>query len=340
MKDSKVVARELQFDGRTTALEEVALSPPRPGEVLIESEFSNVSIGTELATMRRARSRGERIRGLGYSLVGVIEEAGSEADYRPGQRVLAQAPHASAVVTDGSADWLTPVPPDLDPAQATLGTLGSVALHIVERARVNLGESAVVFGHGLVGALVAQLVRRAGAGRVIVVEPDEPKRKLAERLGADRAVGPEIEMIRETLAELGFDKGSDLAIEVAGHPSVFPAAFDVLRVGGRLVGTSTFPDGLSVQLYPVLISKEITVIGAHQPKCPVQPVAYHPFSQVENRQLALSMMVDGSLKVAELITHRIPWREAPALYGELEGNHDVLGLVLDWRGAADQRSEQ
>jgi threonine dehydrogenase-like Zn-dependent dehydrogenase len=82
------------------------------------------------------------------------------------------------------------------------------------------------------------------------------------------------------------------------------------------------------------------VIGAHQPKCPVQRVAYHPFSQVENRRLALSMMVDGSLKVAKLITHRIPWREAPALYGELEGNHDVLGLVLDWRGSAGERSEQ
>ena len=340
MKDTTVVAQELQFNGRSTVLERVALSPPEPGEVLIGAEFSNVSIGTEMATIRRARSQSKRVRGLGYSLVGVIEEAGAKADYSPGQRVLAQAPHASAVITDGSADWLTPVPTDLEPAQATLGTLGSVALHIVQRARVNPGESAVVFGHGLVGALVAQLVRRAGAGRVVVVEPAEPRRNAAERLGADRAVGPEIEVIRETLTELGYDEGADLAIEAAGHHSVFPAALDVLRVGGRLVGTSTFPDGLAVQLYPVLVTKEITVIGAHQPKCPVQPVAYYPFSQVRNRRLALSMMVDGSLKVAELITHCFSWREAPALYGELDERRDVLGLVLDWRDAAGEGSGQ
>lgn len=332
-----MVARRVQFDGRAVGIEDVALPEPRPGQVLIRSEFSNVSIGTELAIIRHARSRGEQAGGLGYSLVGVIEQAGCGAAYGPGQRVLAQAAHASAVVTDGSSDWLTPVPTELSPAHATLGTLGSVALHIVERAQVNLGESAVVFGHGLVGALVAQLVRRTGAGRVVVAEPDEAKRKLAEHLGVDRATMPNTEAIRDALARLGADKGADLAIEVAGHGSVFPAAFDVLRVGGRLVGSSTFPDGLSVELYPVIIDKEITVIGAHQPKCPLQRVSYYPFSQVENRRLALSMMVDGSLKVADLITHCVSWREAPTLYSALEGDHDVLGLVLDWRDAAVER---
>jgi 2-desacetyl-2-hydroxyethyl bacteriochlorophyllide A dehydrogenase len=339
MKDDQIVARELQFDGREMVLEEVVLRPPGPGEVRIRSEFSNVSIGTELATIRRARGQGERARGLGYSLVGVIEEAGPEAAYGPGQRVLAQAPHATAVVTDGSLDWLTPVPTELNPARATLGTLGSVALHIVERARVTLGESAVVFGQGLVGSLVTQLVRRAGAGTVIVAEPEAAKRELAEELGADRAVVPNSAAISEALAELGFDKGADLSIEVAGHPSVFPAAFEVLRVGGRLVGTSTFHEGLSVNLYPVLVTKEITVIGAHQPKCPLQRVPYYPFSQVENRRLALSMMVDGSLRVDDLITHCIGWREAPAFYGQLEGNRDALGLIIDWRGAAEKASE-
>lgn len=320
----------LEFDGNSMAPVSMELAPPVGSQVLIRTEFTNISIGTELATIRDARRRGKPAHGLGYSLVGVIEQAGPDAAYPPGTRVLTQDPHATAVLTDGSRTWLTPIPDNLDPIHATLGTLTSVALHIVERARVNIGECAVVFGYGLVGALTTQLVRRAGAGRVLVVEPDESKWELAMRLGADRVVGGETSAIMGALSEFGYEDGADLAIEVAGHPSVFPGALEALRIGGRLVCTSSFPNGLSVTLYPAIIAKELTLLGAHQPKCPVERVPYYPFSQLENRTAALSMMADGTLKVAEFITHRVPWQEAARLYAELERGMTALGIILDW----------
>lgn len=323
-------ARQLEFDGTAVRFREVDLPRPTGAEVLLKAEYSNVSVGTELSTIREARTRGSTERGLGYSLVGVVAEAGPEAEVAEGERVLAQAPHASAAITDGSRTWLTPVPASLGPAEATLGTLVSVALHIVERAGVHLGEVAVVFGHGVVGALVAQLVRRAGAKRVIVVDPVNAKRDLAVKLGADTAVEPEVTTIAKALSEHGGGRGADIVIEAAGHPSVFPAALEVLRTGGRLVCTSTFRDGLDVPLYPSVTAKELTVIGAHQPKCPLERVPYYPFSQVDNRHLGLQMMAEGALEVGELVTHRVPWYEAPALYAKLEHESTVLGAVLDW----------
>jgi len=332
-----VIARQLEFDGTAIRIREVDLAQPTGAEVLLQAEYSNVSVGTELSGIREARDRGKIERGLGYSLVGVVSDAGPEAEVAVGERVLAQAPHASAALTDGSYAWLTPVPPDLDPAEATLGTLASVALHIVERARVHLGEVAVVFGYGVVGALVAQLVCRAGADRVIVVDPVDAKRGLAMKLGAAAAVAPEVTIIAEALSEYGRGTGADLVIEAAGHPSVFPAALEVLRTGGRLVCTSTFRDGLKVPLYPSVIAKELTLIGAHQPKCPLERVPYYPHSQVENRHLGLRMIDEGALEVGELITHHSAWHEAPALYAKIEHDSTALGVVLDWTaGAAAQ----
>ena len=171
----------------------------------------------------------------------------------------------------------------------------------------------------------------AGAGFVVVVEPNEKKRQLALNLGAPRALGADPDALRQALAEAGAPDGADLAIEVAGHPSVFPSCLEILRIGGRLVCTSTFHGGLPVPLYPAIVEQELTIIGAHQPKCPPEPVPYYPYSQMQNRRLGLAMMAGGALKVAGLITHRTPWTEAPALYATLEkGNSAVLGAVLDW----------
>ncbi len=330
-----MIAQQVHFDGKTVGLRQVELGKPGAGEVLIRGEYSALSIGTEMAWIRESRASGDPLPAdLGYSLVGVIEAAGPGAAYGPGQRVLALAPHASAVITDGSATALTPVPEGLDPAVASLGVLASVGLHAVERAQVNFGESAVVYGYGLVGAFVAQYLRASGAGLIIVVEPDEKRRGLALDYGADQAIPADPPALRELLAAAGHPDGADLAVEVAGHPSVFPDCLDVLRIGGRLVCTSTFHLGLPVTLYPAIVEQELTIIGAHQPKCPPDPVPYYPYSQRQNRRLGLAMMAKGTLHAAELITHRTPWREAGDLYVRLEqGDRTVLGAVLDWTTA-------
>ena len=324
-------AQQLCFDGRVVKSYTVELAPPQGAQVLLRSEYSNVSIGTEIACIRHARPEASPLWGLGYATVGTVEAVGLEACYRSGQRVFAQPGHAAASLVDGSAGALTPVPDGLDPVVATLVALIGVGLHAVQRARVNLNECAVVYGHGLVGAFAAQLLRRAGAGQVVVVDPDPVRQALAQRLGATRALGPEAAELRGVLEELGHPDGADLVIEAAGHPSVFPRVFEALRIGGRLVCTSTFLSGLDVTLYPVVIEKELTLIGAHGPKCPPRRVPYYPYSQSGNRGLAMDMLADGSLQTGGLITRCVAWQEAPALYEELEGGHAILGAVIDWR---------
>jgi len=323
-------ATRLHFNGKEMVLTGHDLPPPGAAEVRIRAEYSNISIGTELEYIRKARASGQPAPPLGYSLVGIVEAAGPGASVREGQRVLALAPHASAVVVSAAHGSLNVVPDTLDPAHATLGTLASVALHVVQRAAPALGESVVLFGCGLVGALVLQVLKHSGAERVAVVEPDEPRRQLAESLGADVTADPSRQDLQHALRTAAGTAGADLVIETAASGSVFPSAFEVLRIGGRLVCTSTFLDGLAVPLYPDIVEKELTVMGAHQPKCPPVPVPYYPYSQFENRARGLEWMARGVLKTDKLITHRVPAAEAPAFYARLAADRSVLGVVIDW----------
>ncbi len=324
-----MLARQLWFDGSAVSLREHELAPPSGAQALIRAEYSNISIGTELAYIRQSRKKGE-MHGLGYSLVGTVEQVGDQADVEVGQRVLALEPHASVVIADASPGRLVPVPADLDPALATIGVLASVSLHIAQRAQVRLGESAVVFGHGIVGALAAQFVRMAGAGWLGIVEPDETRRQIARQMGMDVVMDPTDEDLTQALAAAGYPDGVDVSVDVAGHASVYPAALDVLRLGGRLVCGSGLIEGCDVPLYPAILLKELTVIGALQPTCPLLRVPYYPHSQFENRRWAMQLMAQGRLPVEPLATHRIPWQEAAEIYTRLESERSILGAIICW----------
>ena len=149
-------------------------------------------------------------------------------------------------------------------------------------------------------------------------------------MGAHITIDPSRTDCLEVLKREGRGEGVDISIETAAHPSVFPAAMDVLRIGGRLVCSSTFYPSLSVPLYPDVVEKELTIIGAHQPKCPTTRTAYYAHSQLENRSMALELMAQGQIDAGSLITHTIPWRDALEFYRTMAADRDVVGAVIDW----------
>ena len=323
--------KELVVDGDKIVLRETELPEPSGAQVLIRNEFSNISIGTELSSIRDIRKTGSGPLQLGYSAVGEIIAAGPEARDKKGQRVLTLTPHSSHVIIDDVPGEVIPVPDTLDPSIATFGTIASIAMHIVERAQPRLGETVMVYGCGLVGAFTLLFLGLSGLKWIGLVEPDGNRRSMAADLGDIKICSPGEMNELEWLRSCGMEEGIDIAIETAGHPSVFPSVLNVLKTNGRLVCSSTFLSGLSVPLYPVIIQKELTVIGAHQPKCPPTRVPYYPHSQQDNRVWALDCLDSKRIDASGLLTHLVPWEETPEFYRTLEVDRTVLGAVIDWR---------
>ncbi|WP_271985107.1 zinc-binding dehydrogenase [Pseudoclavibacter terrae] len=149
-------------------------------------------------------------------------------------------------------------------APVTCGTATAVAAMRAALSAVELDSPAVlVSGAGLIGLSVAALARDRGC-TVVVADPDERRRDLAARFGADAAIDPgDPDAAAEVWAGLGLP-GPDIVIEASGSRTAVSAALDAVEVGGAviLVG-SVFPTE-PVTLDPEsLVRGLVTVRGVH-----------------------------------------------------------------------------
>src|SRR6266511_3318090 len=217
-------ARAVHFVApRRVELREIDLPDPSEGRILVATEWSGISSGTELLAYRGEVDPDlpldETLGALagtfaypfryGYSAVGrVVRPAGS---LREGQLVFAFHPHQDRFVADARA--AIPVE-GLDPRAATLYPLVETALQVCLDAAPRLGETVVVVGLGAVGILVAALLARAGAV-VLGAEPEATRRAAAAAFGV-RAIAPD--EIAETVAAETAGRGADLVVEASGDP--------------------------------------------------------------------------------------------------------------------------
>jgi threonine dehydrogenase-like Zn-dependent dehydrogenase len=105
----------------------------------------------------------------------------------------------------------------------------------------------------------------------------------------------------------------------------------IAALGGRVVVVGSIHATAEIRLFDDLQRKELTLVGAWQPRAPIVPHAYARWTQAANRTLFLEQVRDGTLVVDHLITHRARPDEIPALYAELAaGPGDWLGVVFVW----------
>jgi len=153
-----------------------------------------------------------------------------------------------------------PVPEDLSlPSVCPAGcgvTTGFGAAVITGAAR--WGESVAVFGCGGVGLSAVQGARVAGAGRIIAVDPNRQRLRLAGELGATDLLPPDDgDPVRAIHARS--DGGVDLAIEAVGSGTVARQAFDALAPGGRavVVGLPSYTEEITVSMLSLLLDKSL-----------------------------------------------------------------------------------
>lgn len=163
----------------------------------------------------------------------------------------------------------------------------TVAFHAVRISRLQLGDIAVVQGAGPIGLGTMQWVRAAGAGKVIVVEPNEQRRTLARALGAHHAIAPGDEA-NELIKELTQGLGADIVYECVGRPFAVQSAVDMARRGGSmcLIGLAEGDAPINPGTWLV---KEISVTSA---------LAYFH----EEFEMAMGMIADGRISVEPLHT--------------------------------------
>jgi len=223
--------------------------------------------------------------------------------------------------------------------EAAYTTLGAIALEGVRVADVRIGETVAVIGLGLVGLLTVQILKAAGC-RVLGMDINPDRCRLAEELGADAVASDPSSALRLPLSAFGLP-GCDAVIITAATPSSEPVhlAGELARDRGRVVVVGIVGMDVPRKLYYEK-ALELRMSRSYGPgrydrfyeeKGLEYPIAYVRWTENRNMQAFLQLLAEGKVNVARLTTHRFPIERALEAYDLITKNTEPhIGVLLDY----------
>jgi len=355
---------------RKALLEEVPPPMCSHDKVLIQVHYLLISTGTELASFRHpakpyleraitdkafqkkaiefVKSKGiqESIRlfrgadalsPTGYSGSGVVIDVGENVKgIKVGDRVAyAGVGHAEIVLV--SSNFVVKIPENVGLRNAALVALGSIAVQAVRRAQIELGETVLVIGLGLVGQLVQQLLHAAGC-HVIGDDLSESKIALAKEFGLEQSILASKEDLIKKVMDFTDQIGVDAVIICAQSPSsdIVNKAMRVCREHGRIVVVGDV--GLNLERQPFYLKElDLVISRAYGPgsydKEYVErgldyPIACCRWTSKRNMEEFASLISRGKADVGRLISNEFELEQVQSAYETLLNDKSAITIVL------------
>lgn len=360
-----------------TELVQAPAPQSRRGSLLIDTSVSLISTGTERmlvdfgksSLIAKARSQPEKVRQvldkiatdglvstvnavrsklgqpipLGYCNVGVVRSAEAEG-FCVGDRVVSNGPHADVVSVP--SNLCARIPSGVSDEAASFTVVASIGLQGLRLAQPTLGESFVVVGVGLIGLLTVQMLR-AQSCRVLAIDFDAAKLELARGFGAEicnPGAGED-----PVAAGMAFSRGRgvDGVIVTASTKSSDPIAqaARMCRKRGRIVLVGV--TGLELNradFYEKELSFQVSCSygpgrydRSYEEEGQDYPIGFVRWTEQRNFEAVLDLLASGALDIAPLISHRVPFNEAPSAYQLLSTDKSALGILLTYGHATEPR---
>ncbi|MEZ3161235.1 zinc-binding alcohol dehydrogenase [Microbacterium sp. BWT-B31] len=310
------------------ALRTSEIAEPGPGDVLVRTQFTGISRGTESLVFRGEVPESERDRmrapfqqgalpapvAYGYLNVGLVERGPAEL---AGRTVFTLFPHQSAFVVPRGA--VVPVPSDVPARRAVLAGTVETAVNILWDAAPLVGDRVSIVGAGMIGTAVARLARAIPGVDVVVVDVDPEKRAVCERLGAAFA----------TPGDAPRDR--DLVIDTSGSEDGLQLALESAAVEGEVVEASWFGDRVvALRLGGAFHARRLTIRSSQVGM--VSPRRRGTRGAGDRLALALELLRDDAFDA--LLTGSSSWRDLPAVMAAIaSGQLPGLCHTIDWRDA-------
>ncbi|MCI0642107.1 MAG: zinc-binding dehydrogenase [Gemmataceae bacterium] len=325
---------------------EVDLPAPAENQILVATEVSAVSPGTELAVYTGTHQwlKDPNLPDWkfpfrsGYSAAGTIVAVGSKVtDWRPGERVSYPGNHASAeLLTIGhERGRLWRMPARLDFEKAALACIFRYGMGASIRAGLTLGRSAAVLGLGMIGQCTLRCLCAAGAHPVVGIDSVKMRREAALAAGAFAALDASSPNLKKDLHDVLATRGAEIVADATGVPDAIPTAMSLACDGGQVVVVGS-PRGRAkeVNFYDDLHRRYIEVTGAHGNMLfePAHTRLAGHWDIHKAQNWLLHALADQRLNLAGLITQRLaPTVLGSAYEGLLKKKEEYLSVVLHWK---------
>lgn len=332
-------AKEIVFTKPCVAeLVEKEIGEPNANEVQVRLAVSTISSGTERSNLIGDPNVGPNTAGavvfprvLGYSSSGVVEAVGEGVtDFKIGDRVaMSWTTHTQ--VLNVNQDCVYKLPDNVSFNDGALLHIGIFPLAAIRKCRLEIGESAIVMGMGVLGLVAIPLLKAAGAVPVIAVDPIPEKRKKALAVGADYALDPFAEDFAKTVKEIT-GGGAKVGIEVTGIGAGLDGILDCMARFGRvaLLGCTRNKD-FTIDYYRKVHGPGITLVGAHTQARPQSESSSGWWTQRDDINTVMKLTEMGRIKLSDIIDEIHSPSEAPEVYTRLATEKSFPMVQFDWR---------
>lgn len=315
-----------------------------PNELLIETERSFISAGTELANYTAA-DQNVYVPGSwcaypwksGYANVGIVLQAGQRYQQFIGKRVYTHGPHASVhrYATDARYGLVAPVPEGLSPDEAVAARMAMIAMAGLDASKPQYIRWVVVFGLGMVGNLAAQLFRLTGA-QVIGVDPSEARRSMAKTCGIPYTISGTEEEVAAQVKQITDGRMAQVTVDAVGHSAIALQAVKLTSNGGEVVVLGSprcEVQGNLTEIFGAAHYRWVNIKGALEWNLPTESVVEQDYSQQKKLEAVFGWIADGRLQLKPMLTHILPAEEIKTAYeGLLHKKEEYIGVVLNWKG--------
>ena len=336
--------------------------PPQEGQVRLDLLYTGFSAGTELTFVKNSNpylhSRWDGGRGvfvpgeasahypvpfLGYMECARVSESRA-GDFTRGDLVGTTFGHKTGHTADPFHDLLVKLPAGLDPVLGIyVAQMGPIAANGILHADAELlgpnvaalgdgisGRPALVIGAGVVGMLVALFAQQAGASEVVIADPAPFRRLRAECLGLTAMTEDQAwAHAKARWHHGGDDRGADVVFQTRADAGSLQAALRALRPQGTVIDLAFYQGGAD----RLRLGEEFHHNGLNLRCAQINRVPRGLGFQWDRRRLANEtvklLLARGPEIKAQLITHTIPYDEAPAFIAHLVGKRpDFLQVVF------------
>ncbi|MDR3564281.1 MAG: alcohol dehydrogenase catalytic domain-containing protein [Negativicutes bacterium] len=317
----------------------VDVPPPelKAGEALIEVKYAGIC-GSDLFIYSGTHPRAKAPLVIGHEFCGVVIEIADDdpSGFKVGDRVTAN-PHLACgecdaclaghrnvcrqlkiigIDLDGAfaeyvaidTSYLIRLPEGIAFDKAALSEPLAVAVHAVRGSDMKLGDRVLVLGGGSIGLLTAFAAKANGASVVVVVEPNEFRRKLAAGFGFQMMSDPQ-----DFAQGSGVETGFDVVFEAAGVPATIEAAIKYCRIKGQVVIIGLYKYASPVDLRQIAFA-ELKLAGTR--------------ANTNTDFVVAADLLNKYPEISDIVTHRLPFEEAQTGFDLLRQGGDVVKVLL------------
>jgi L-iditol 2-dehydrogenase len=312
-------------------IEEVPVPDVAPAEMLVRVDACGIC-GTDIKKIQKGLLAGPHI--FGHEIAGTVVREPRSRRFREGDRVVlhhhipcgdcfycARGAYAQCAMykrngtTAGfeasgggfaefvkAYDWIVErgaiaIPDGVLAEEAAFVEPVNTCLKAVRKAGVAGAQTVLVVGQGPIGLLLMQLCRWAGAS-VIATDTMPDRLEMSRRLGATLVLDARGDVIAEVRAATG-GRGADCSIVAAVGQTAFRQAIDATRPAGRIMMFAATSPGETAEL-------DLGSLGAAE-----KEILTSYSASVDVQDLAAQLVFGREIRVRELVTHRLPLRDAP-----------------------------